>query len=403
MVSLISVLGTALSIAMILVIVLVFQINNSGYAPESLRSRMLYVDGINAKAENSQNNSSISAEVIKACFYSLKTPMAVTAMYKGWETRPVSLPSKRLFREYAISYTDHAFWEIFDFTFLYGKPFTQADFESAIPRVVITSEVAARLLGKVDAVGQTVIIDDSPYTVAGVVKPVSKAARTAYAEIWAPYSTNAVVMSRFPYCGGCGYLQAVMLAHSSGDFEQINDELNRQLEQYNAGQSGVVYRFPSGALTHLETVTGSNSWHKKPVSDYFLQTGLLLLFLLLVPALNLTGVIQSSVRKRRGEIGIRKSFGATSGILVRQILYENLLTTLIGGICGLVLALALLPVCKSFMLYDSTMQITFDMLFKPGLFAAATVFVLVLNLLSAGIPAVLISRQNIVDAINDSE
>ncbi|HCC50632.1 MAG TPA: multidrug ABC transporter substrate-binding protein, partial [Porphyromonadaceae bacterium] len=45
LVNAISILGTALSIAMILVIVLVFQINNAGYAPESNRSRMLYVLG----------------------------------------------------------------------------------------------------------------------------------------------------------------------------------------------------------------------------------------------------------------------------------------------------------------------------------------------------------------------
>ena len=43
LVSIISISGTALAIAMVLVMVLVFQIKSTGYAPESNRSRFMYV------------------------------------------------------------------------------------------------------------------------------------------------------------------------------------------------------------------------------------------------------------------------------------------------------------------------------------------------------------------------
>jgi putative ABC transport system permease protein len=402
LVSSISIVGTALSIAMIMVIVLVFQISVAEYKPESHRNRMLYVLAINAKARDASNNnnSQLSAEVVKECIYTLGTPQSVTAL--STDTRPVSLPSKRLFREYAIAYTDHGFWDVFDFTFLHGSPFTEADFLSAIPRAVITADAAARLWGTVDAVGQTMLLGDIAYTVCGVVKPVTKAAVTAYAEIWTPYSTNAALMSTSP-CLGCGSLQVVMLAHGASDFGQIKAELDRQVARYNDAQNEVTYSFPAGALTRLEIVTGSNGWMKKPVGDYFLRTGFLLLFLLLVPALNLTGVIQSSVQKRRSEIGIRKAFGATRAMLVWQIVCENLLVTLIGGVAGLALSFALLPACRSFMLYDDTMMLTPDMLLKPGAFAAALLFVCILNLLSAGVPAMIISRQKIVNALRDGE
>ena len=45
LVSIISISGTALAIAMVLVMVLVFQIKSTGYAPESNRSRFMYVWG----------------------------------------------------------------------------------------------------------------------------------------------------------------------------------------------------------------------------------------------------------------------------------------------------------------------------------------------------------------------
>jgi putative ABC transport system permease protein len=401
LVSSISIVGTALSIAMIMVIVLVFQVSVAEYRPESHRNRMLYVLGINAKSDNGRNNnSSLSAEVVRECFYSLRTPLAVTAT--STDTRPVSLPSKRLFREYAVSYTDHGFWEVFDFDFVYGSPFTEADFLSAIPRAVVDVDAAVRLWGASDAVGQTMLLGDVAYTVAGVVKPVTKAAVSSYAEVWVPYTTNASLVGA-GQCLGCGSLRTVMLARSASDFGRIRDELDRQLARYNESQNDVTYSFPSGALTRLEVVTGSSGWAKEPVGDYFLRTGFVLLFLLLVPALNLTGAIQSSVQKRRGEIGIRKAFGATRAALVRQIVCENLLVTLIGGLAGLVLSFALLPACRSCMLYDDTMMLTPEMLFKPAVFVAALLFVCLLNLLSAGIPALMISRQNIVTALKAEE
>ena len=68
---------------------------------------------------------------------------------------------------------------------------------------------------------------------------------------------------------------------------------------------------------------------------YFL---LVLLVLLLVPALNLSGMIASRMENRLAEMGVRKSFGAGRRALLSQVMWENLLLTLAGGILGLVLA-----------------------------------------------------------------
>lgn len=74
--------------------------------------------------------------------------------------------------------------------------------------------------------------------------------------------------------------------------------------------------------------------------------------------------------------------------------------TLIGGLIGIVLSVILLQLGKSFLLTKDTV-VTFEMLFKPVLFAAALFFTLLLNLLSAGLPAIRISREQIVEALNN--
>ena len=100
-------------------------------------------------------------------------------------------------------------------------------------------------------------------------------------------------------------------------------------------------------------------------------------------------------------MGVRKAFGATKGRLLTQVLCENLITTLIGGIIGIILSVVLLQLCKSFLLSKETV-LTFEMLFKPVLFAAALFFTLLLNLLSAGLPAIRIAREQIVEALKEN-
>ncbi len=161
--------------------------------------------------------------------------------------------------------------------------------------------------------------------------------------------------------------------------------------------------FMGNPITRLEVAIGSQGQVHVSLKDYLLETGSLLLFLLFVPALNLLGVTQSAVQKRRVEMGVRKAFGATCGVLIRQVLYENGLMTLIGGALGLILSLLFLPVCKDFLLKSADTALSGDMLFQPMAFGAALLFCLLLNLLSAGIPAARIACQKIVASLGDGE
>lgn len=402
LVNTISVLGTALSIAMILVIVLVFQINNAGYPPESNRNRMLYILGteVFCEAKTTRNRGAMSAEVVKECFYSLRTPEAVTA--KTSDKRPVSLPGERLFAEYDITYTDISFWKIFDFHFLQGTPFTEADFHSGLPRAVISEEAARKLLGTIDVVGKNLVFDYTTYTICGIVKQVSTAANHAYADIWVPYTSKAgLVEQNSSYENMTGAFNVIMLAKNNSDFETIQTELKKQTEIYNTAKEGCKVSFLENPITHLDIAVGSHGFKKKPLKDYLVSTGSVLLFLLLIPAINLIGVVLSSVKKRRGEIGLRKAFGATKGVIIRQVLFENMVLTGIGAVIGFGLSFVFLYLSRSFTLSEGVL-LTTDMLFKPGLFIAVLFFAFLLNLLSAGLPALNITRQQIVDALNDT-
>ena len=101
------------------------------------------------------------------------------------------------------------------------------------------------------------------------------------------------------------------------------------------------------------------------------------LVLLLVPALNLSGLIASRMESRLAEMGVRKSFGAGRRVLLSQVMWENFFLTLAGGLLGLI-------------------YVSGEMLFAPAVFVIAFLLCLALNLLSALLPAWLSLRKPIV-------
>ena len=250
--------------------------------------------------------------------------------------------------------------------------------------------------------GKSIVINFIPFTISGVVKEVSKAARDSYASVWVPYTTNDQLMSLQYADGITGAFGVCILAKRAGDFESIRKELKQQITRYNEGKKLYKVGFGENPISRLDIAMGSEEFKKVDFKDFILETGSLVLFMLLVPALNLIGVTQASIQRRKSEVGLRKAFGATYSKLVSQVLFENLVITLLGGIVGLALSFVLLSFSKDFLLQNNTM-LNMDMLFQPVTFVAALFFVLVMNILSAGIPAIRIARQPIVEALKGNE
>ena len=112
------------------------------------------------------------------------------------------------------------------------------------------------------------------------------------------------------------------------------------------------------------------------------------------------------------EMGVRKSFGAGRKILLSQVMWENLLLTALGGALGLLLAWLALYTGREwiFTVLDSwpgmvpegvDVRVSGEMLFAPLVFLAALVLCVVLNLLSALIPAWYSLRKPIVNSLNE--
>lgn len=411
--SLISILGTAMAICMIMVIVITYQLRVKNYSPEDNRDRTLYVrwGGRSFSTEN-HGNGYLSLRTIKECLLPMKTPEAVS-FFSPIRNQLASLPGGKEKKDCLMLFTDDVFWEVFNFDFISGSPYTKAEVASGIKKAVITATMARHLYGTTDAAGQTIMISYKPYTVCGVVKDVSTIARTAYAEVWLPYSSVPTDMLADDTWAESitGWFHAVILARSPADFDAIGQEMNNLLARYNSSLKEYKLSLYDQPDTQLELQIKGLGAVGPDKEKTILQYLLVIAILLLVPAINLSGTTLSQMRNRLSEIGVRKAFGATKGRLLVQILSENMFLTLLGGALGLVFSYIAIYLMRTWLLSNSfgsvasvfggTPQLSVGELFNPVIFLYAFLFCLLLNLLSAGIPAYRMSQKDVVEALNE--
>jgi putative ABC transport system permease protein len=396
--------GTALAIAMIMVLVIGYEVQMANYRPETNRDRTLYVVKSVYEAPSTNYSSYNSFYLIKEVFYPLATPEAVTAASSENE-RLISIPAGSNEYKADVCYTDERFWKVFEFRFLAGKPFTEEDVQSGIKKAVINESLARGLYGTTEVVGKPVLISFVEYTICGVVQNVSTLAESAYAEVWTPHTTTTF-QQNWGTENTTGSFKCYLLARSKNDFPAIREETGQSMKQFNANLQNGEFKLNGQPESHFLSMYRHGRNEQANGKRIVLRYAIVLSILLLVPAINLSGMTLSRMKKRMPEIGVRKAFGATTGDLMRQVLSENLVLTLIGGVLGLAVSYLAVTFMSDWLLVSEGVgmrggvaSVSAEMVVNPMVFIYAFLFCLVLNLLSAGIPAWRASRENIVNAI----
>ena len=138
-----------------------------------------------------------------------------------------------------------------------------------------------------------------------------------------------------------------------------------------------------------------------------------MLIFLLLPALNLSGLISNRMEARRAEMGIRKAFGAKRRWLLREVIGENLVLTCCGGLVGWVLSWLFYLAVRHTAMFQAlilregnlTGDITLDlkMFITPTLFLIVFLCCVVLNLMVALIPSWTSLRKPIVESLNQKK
>ena len=213
-----------------------------------------------------------------------------------------------------------------------GRTLLRTD-ASGPPPVVISHELwQSHFGGDASILGRTILLDETAHTVVGVMPPRFEfpVRGNSY---WVPLVFDPDALAD----RNNTYLRVVARLLPGVSIESARSELRgiaRQLERAYPREM---------ARTSVTIVTLRDEISSQPR----LMLGALVgaaACLLLVACVNLAHLLLARAMHRRRELSVRAAIGASPERLVRQLLTENLLLTLTGGVLGLALAAAAVPV-----------------------------------------------------------
>ena len=405
--------GTGLAIAMTVVMAVVYYVKLAPVYPEVNRANTLYLTSASFQSERQATQSGLSFQALQEWMYPLKNVVEVSAVIDyGMET-PAYIQPADLSGDFsvALKLVDPAFFRIYSFRFLEGNPFTDSDLASGIHTAVISDYLARRLFGTAEnVVGRSFSLDYVNYRVCGVVRSASYLTPQSYAQVYLPYSVaedyKIPATGQFPYCGNFSVTFLVKDEAQADALRAEIGDLTRRLNLQNKDQWQLeLWKQPTSHwLSVFQSYPSDASFSPWKTAGYLI---VVVLVLLLVPALNLSGLIASRMESRLPEMGVRKSFGAGRSVLLSQVMWENFFLTLAGGLLGLILAWITVYLGREwiFVLLDQWPEavpqgvdayVSGEMLFAPAVFVIAFLLCLLLNLLSALLPAWMSLRKPIV-------
>ena len=405
--------GTALAVAFVMLIAEVYYVKVADIAPEVHRSTTYYLDDMTEwdKEDNQATiTKNIPYEMYRDLFQKMQTPECIAAEMEMWSNTLFGIMQADSVHEYSVKgkLTDTGFFRLYQFHFIEGAPFTQDDLDNRRNNVVITEELRDHLFGHGQkAVGQTLTLDQHTYRICGVVETPSALTEKCVADIWMPCTVEDPLRDR----GVHGMLMPMRLAFNvpAAKHDAFLQELKDIETRYNALHKDEPVIMADHLQSHYEQVWHDigyvfNAWDV----SLFWYVAPAILMLLLVPALNLSGMVASRMERRLPEMAIRKAFGAKRRTLLSEVIMENLVLTIIGGIVGLCLAWTALYGWRDWVfyvfsesdnLYDTVPLLKGEMFFGPAVFAIALLVCCVLNVLAATLPAWLSLRKPIVESM----
>lgn len=218
-----------------------------------------------------------------------------------------------------------------------GRFFSDQEDGPGAARVALVSDRAwqRRFGGRPDILGTVAILDGQPHTIIGVMPDQAVFPGMSRPDFWVPLCENPAE----PRVGQQYYFllarlkPRMTLAQARVDMDAIALALAQAYPESNQGWGVVLTSAPAFIRDKATT----------PLIAVFSIVGCLMLLV----TTNVAGILLARASGRTREIAVRAALGASHWRIVRQLLTESVLLTVLGGAFGVIVARWLIQITQS--------------------------------------------------------
>ena len=228
-----------------------------------------------------------------------------------------------------------------------GRILTETDEINQAPVIVLTEQLARRLLVRSSVVGEKIEVADRVFTVVGVVRSESRegevggtldegkdafipitTCRSSFGELIMDQSAGSMSREAID-------LHQLIVEVSERDLvEEVAPIVRAMFERFHdSDRVDYEVSVPLELLRQAEETQAVWNWTLGSIAGISLLVG----------GIGIMNIMLASVTERTREIGIRRAIGAKRGQIMAQFLTEALMLSIVGGLFGLVLGAVVLP------------------------------------------------------------
>lgn len=265
------------------------------------------------------------------------------------------------------------FLEMFSFPLISGEPQNILKDPQAI---VITQEMALKLIGEDEAIGKTLWVEDRwPFKITGVVKNIPRNSSIQF-EFLLPYLT---LRSNRDQWNWRDIHESYVQLQSGVSYNGISQKISEVYNDHNPGEYKQFLSLRPLSRVHLHHPNGGG------LISYVTIFSIMAAVILMIACINFINLATACSEKRFKEIGIKKVVGSTRAQLVQQFLSEYMLISLLALILALILVQLLLPSVGTLIGQQLELHISIDLTL---IFLGIALFT---GIFSGGFPAFFLS------------
>lgn len=234
--------------------------------------------------------------------------------------------------------TDTDIFKTYDWEIEEGRTFTEREVETYAQVAVLGATVAETIFTDVDPIGKTVVFDEIPFTVIGVMKKNGQGGFGFDMDegTLIPYTTGKVKMKT-----GWNSEDRRALDHVIIRVADINQIENTKEAITNAVRNTHKIHPLAKDDFQLDDMASWVEQAKEASKTMGILLGVIGAVSLLVGGIGVMNIMLVSVTERTREIGIRMAIGATSWDIRLQFLAEAVTLSCIGGLIGVAIGVGI--------------------------------------------------------------